>query len=129
MTALLVALLLAAPCTAEHGHRGFVRSQAVKRQFMKAHPCPAGPDKGSVRRCAGFEAHHVVPLSCGGEDKAENLIWLTKKQHAKLHQGTICRDICTYPGMDKKHQAASQDLQRVTEGHRWYFGVHDRKKK
>lgn len=99
MIALLLAAILAAPvCLAPRDAHGFVRSQAVRAAFMRANPCPGGPDAGSTKRCRGWEAHHVVPLACGGEDTVDRLVWLTVDQHRRLHAATVCRAACVMPG-------------------------------
>jgi hypothetical protein len=41
------------------------------------HPCPGGPDKGSVRRCKGYIVDHKKALACGGVDKPANMQWQT----------------------------------------------------
>lgn len=69
-----MSLALAWPSAAE-----IRRDRAEVRAFRAAHPCPAtGRARGA---CPGFEADHRVPLCMGGEDKAENLQWLTVEDH------------------------------------------------
>jgi 5-methylcytosine-specific restriction endonuclease McrA len=89
----LFALTVAACAPSASAHSRCVkveRGNAVA-QFKRANPCPAGPDAGSQTRCAGYEAHHVVPLMCGGPDELENLVWLKTEQHHALHSAMICR--------------------------------------
>jgi hypothetical protein len=53
------------------------RSSMQRAHFMKAHPCPGGPDKGSTKHCRGFVVDHVVPLCAGGPDRPANMQWQT----------------------------------------------------
>jgi hypothetical protein len=71
MTALILAALLAVPCPHP------TRSPQAKAAFMRAHPCPGGPDKGSKTRCAGYVVDHVFPLACCGKDAPSNMQWQT----------------------------------------------------
>lgn len=73
-----VALLLA-----ESAYAKTERDPAVMREFMKAHPCPEGPDKGSTKRCSGWQKDHIVPLECSGADHVLNLQWLTIDEHKR----------------------------------------------
>lgn len=51
------------------------RSQAVRAEFMRQHPCPStGATKG---RCDGYVRDHIVPLCAGGADSPSNLQWQT----------------------------------------------------
>ena len=71
---MILALLLAAsavPCPHPH------RSKAVADHFRRLHPCPAGPDKGSKKRCRGHVIDHRVALECCGPDTVDNLQWQT----------------------------------------------------
>jgi hypothetical protein len=48
---------------------------AAKREFRKAHPCPAtGRTSGA---CPGYVIDHVVPLKRGGPDAPANMQWQT----------------------------------------------------
>ena len=69
MIAALLALLAAVPCPHPH------RSRAVAARFRRLHPCPAGPDKGSTKRCRFHVIDHVVPLECCGPDAVSNMQW------------------------------------------------------
>lgn len=65
-----------------------IRSDKVKRDFQKAHPCPAtGLTSGA---CPGWAKDHVIPLDCGGCDSVENMQWL--KNTIKSCAGTECKD-------------------------------------
>lgn len=76
MLALLAALTLAlAPCTAD-GHNQH-RSETAKASFRRAHPCPGGVDRGSIRRCRGYVVDHVCALACCGLDAPQNMQWQT----------------------------------------------------
>jgi hypothetical protein len=60
----------------EHGR--FKRSEAVKDQFKRQHPCPAtGKSSGP---CPGYVIDHVVPLCASGPDAAYNMQWQTLEQ-------------------------------------------------
>ena len=72
----LALLLVASPAAAE-----IHRDPAVMHQFMKLHPCPDGPDKGSTKRCFGWQKDHLWALECGGPDTVANLEWKTVYQH------------------------------------------------
>lgn len=103
--ALLAALLFVVParasaaeeapaCPRRDSSGAFARSSAVRRAFIRANPCPGGLDRGSTTRCRGYEAHHLVFLSCGGVDTVENLVWLTVAQHDAVHARTVCKARC-----------------------------------
>jgi hypothetical protein len=71
---LLTLMILAAPAFAT------TRSEAAKHAFMKMHPCPSGPDKGSTTRCKGHVVDHKKALDCGGLDTPSNMQWQTTAQ-------------------------------------------------
>jgi hypothetical protein len=51
------------------------RSATAKRDFQKAHPCPAtGKTSGA---CKGYVIDHVLPLKRGGADAPGNMQWQT----------------------------------------------------
>src|SRR5512143_3876426 len=78
MTALVLAALLASthvPCPGKGQHR----SQGAKAAFRHAHPCPAGIDQGSTRRCRGYIIDHICPLACCGLDAPQNMQWQSKR--------------------------------------------------
>lgn len=50
-----------------------VRSEDAKEQFLHEH--------GYTEVPAGYEVHHIVPLSQGGADDPNNMILLTEAQH------------------------------------------------
>lgn len=55
------------------------RSHAVRHAFVKQQACPS---TGRHRLpCPGWEIDHRKPLKCKGQDKVENLQWLTVKAH------------------------------------------------
>jgi hypothetical protein len=69
---LLLALVLAlSPCPHPARHA------SPRAAFRRAHPCPGGVDRGSVRRCRGYVIDHIVPLACCGRDAPDNLQWQT----------------------------------------------------
>lgn len=53
------------------------RSKASVHAFMKLHPCPSGPNKGSTTRCSGHIVDHKKSLDCGGLDVPQNMQWQT----------------------------------------------------
>ncbi len=70
----LVAMHAATPPCAGHVAP---RDYHAKKAFMRAHPCPGGPDRGSTRRCRGYIVDHICPLVCCGLDKQQNMQWQT----------------------------------------------------
>lgn len=51
------------------------RSQAVKAEFQRLHPCPStGKTRGA---CPGYVKDHVIPLCAGGHDAPSNMEWQT----------------------------------------------------
>lgn len=70
-------LALAAALAAPAAVASVPRSKAARHAFMVAHPCPAGPDKGSTTRCRGRIVDHVKSLDCGGLDAPANMQWQT----------------------------------------------------
>lgn len=55
------------------------RSRAVRAEFQRQTPCPStGAKRGA---CPGYQADHVQPLCAGGRDAADNLQWLTVREH------------------------------------------------
>lgn len=66
---MLAVVLLMFLATVASAH--VVRSETVKRQFMKTHICPS---TGLYKLpCKNFVLDHVVPLACGGKDVVSNL--------------------------------------------------------
>jgi hypothetical protein len=56
-------------------HGRIHRSPAVRREFMREHPCPAnGRTSGP---CAGWVVDHVWALCVGGPDSVANMHWQT----------------------------------------------------
>lgn len=72
-----VLLLALAAALAAPAAQATTRSRAAVHAFMVAHPCPAGPDKGSTTRCRGRIVDHVKSLDCGGLDAPSNMQWQT----------------------------------------------------
>ena len=61
------------------------RSAKAVRIFKYHNPCPANDKRQGA--CPGWEVDHIKPLCLGGEDKADNMQWLTVAQHrAKTRQ-------------------------------------------
>lgn len=91
MIALLLAALLAVPVPCPQPHR---RSGAVTK-FRRAHPCPAGPDRGSKTRCRGYVVDHICPLACCGIDAPQNMQYQTRaKAKAKDRWELDCAVSC-----------------------------------
>jgi hypothetical protein len=68
----ILALVLAlSPCPHPARHA------SPRAAFRRAHPCPGGVDRGSVRRCRGYVIDHRCPLACCGSDVPENMQWST----------------------------------------------------
>lgn len=55
----------------------FARDPAQVHRFRHLHPCPGGPDRGSVTRCHGYVVDHIKSLDCGGPDRPSNMQWQT----------------------------------------------------
>jgi hypothetical protein len=49
------------------------RSQAERRAFQRAEPCPANDQRRGP--CPGYVVDHIVPLCAGGADRQENMQW------------------------------------------------------
>ena len=92
MSAILLAFALAAhPACWADGHNQH-RSRAAVRVFRDGNPCPGGVDKGSKKRCRGYQVDHVCPLACCGLDVPANLQWLTSAANrAKGADCSACR--------------------------------------
>lgn len=60
-----------------YGHTSDFRASATKFHFFKLHPCPGGPDEGSLKRCHGYVIDHICPLECCGKDDPANMQWQT----------------------------------------------------
>jgi hypothetical protein len=75
----LVAILLTLAC-AVAAAQPIERSRAEIRAFRADNPCPAtGQVKGA---CPGYAVDHIRPLCAGGEDKRQNLQWISNEDHA-----------------------------------------------
>lgn len=69
----IVALaLLLAPATGDARRN---RSRAARTTFQRQHPCPS-TDSGRGA-CPGYVIDHRVALCVGGEDRADNMRWMT----------------------------------------------------
>lgn len=51
------------------------RSAAVRREFMREHPCPSTGKRYGA--CKNYVVDHVIPLACGGKDSPKNMAWQT----------------------------------------------------
>lgn len=60
------------------------RSQTVLREFERLYPLPAGHDRSK------YQINHSVPLTCGGRDIVENLMWM--RVEAKTCAEDWCQD-------------------------------------
>jgi hypothetical protein len=68
----------------------YLRSQAEKATFAKAHPCPL--THKPVMSCKGYVIDHIKPLCDGGPDKASNMQWQTDADSYK--KDAIERRVC-----------------------------------
>ena len=104
----LAALLLATPPCAGDGHNQH-RSASAKRIFRHARPCPAGPDRGSVRHCRGYVIDHICPLACCGLDAPQNMQWQTKAEaKAKDRWELDCGRSCGWTKQTASHPGESR---------------------
>jgi hypothetical protein len=95
MTALLVALVLAQAtgCKPVRDAKGRIqRSEHVKNEFKKTHPCPASGNASGP--CPGYVVDHIWPICAGGCDVVENMQWQTKVDAAKKDklEWRMCRE-------------------------------------
>ncbi len=75
VVSLALLALAAAPTLAKLGDR----SQALRAEFQRMHPCPStGKTRGA---CPGYQVDHREALVCGGRDELGNLQWLTIDEH------------------------------------------------
>jgi hypothetical protein len=81
----VASLLIASPAwsgarcasCARNSRNRIKRSSTARREFEKAHPCPAtGRSSGG---CPGYVVDHVKPLKRGGADTPSNMQWQTKQ--------------------------------------------------
>ena len=68
-------LLFALPISA---NSATPRSQAVKAEFQRSHPCPANGQRRGA--CSGYVKDHIIALACGGLDSPNNLQWQTLEE-------------------------------------------------
>lgn len=55
------------------------RDAAQTHAFRRDHPCPStGKVKGA---CPGYQIDHVMALMNGGEDRPDNMQWLSVERH------------------------------------------------
>lgn len=52
------------------------RNLSVRNEFLSAHGFSEVP--------SGYEVHHVIPLSAGGEDSVSNMILVSEEEHAAI---------------------------------------------
>jgi hypothetical protein len=65
----------ATPGIVRDSHGRIMRSEHVKREFRKSHPCPStGKTAGA---CPGYVIDHISPLKRGGADAPYNMQWQT----------------------------------------------------
>ena len=97
--ALLILLLLSvqvqSTTIARDSHGRIRRSPAVRREFLREHPCPStGLTRG---RCPHWVVDHRVPLECGGPDSPSNMQWQTVTD-ARIKGRT--ERLCRLPRLD-----------------------------
>lgn len=57
------------------------RSRSQRAAFVALNPCPAtGETRGA---CPGYHVDHIKALVCGGEDRPENMQWMTTEDHKR----------------------------------------------
>lgn len=105
--AMLMVGIAAARATEEHppcwGDTSDYRASATKYHFFKEHPCPAGPDEGSTKRCRGYVIDHVCPLECCGKDDPANMQWQTIEEgKAKDKWEKYCGLSCSVNGKGQR---------------------------
>jgi hypothetical protein len=72
------------PGVARDRHGKIRRSEAARHAFRQKNRCPStGRTRG---RCPGYEIDHHVPLSKGGDDRPDNMQWLSTPQHKAKHR-------------------------------------------
>jgi hypothetical protein len=91
-TPLLLCLLLATlPGLADARNKHHDRAE--QRAFRLEHPCPTtGQAEGA---CPGWQVGYVVELCAGGQDKRENMRWITPedKRFIKQTNGKDCKKL------------------------------------
>jgi 5-methylcytosine-specific restriction endonuclease McrA len=76
---IVVIAFAALAIAAAHAGNRIERSTAELRAFQRETPCPAtGRHRGA---CPGWQIDHTIPLCAGGEDKRQNMKWLTIEDH------------------------------------------------
>lgn len=66
------------------------RSQAVRRAFQRAEPCPANAQPRGP--CPGYVVDHIIPLCAGGADHRVNMQWqpLTESLVKDREERLVC---------------------------------------
>jgi hypothetical protein len=89
----LLILLLSVQCNGATAtvvrvsHGRIRRSPAVRREFMREHPCPStGLTRG---RCPHWVVDHRVPLECGGPDSPSNMQCADRRDRENKGQNRI----------------------------------------
>ncbi|MCU4120766.1 HNH endonuclease [Variovorax sp. N23] len=93
MTKPLLLCLLLATLPGLADARSKHRDHAEQRAFRQEHPCPTtGQAEGA---CPGWQVGYVVELCAGGQDKRENMRWLTPedKRFIKQSIGKDCKKL------------------------------------
>jgi hypothetical protein len=73
------ACMLALLVTCTSADAQIQRSAGEVLAFKRQNPCPStGLRRGA---CPGWDVDHAMPLCAGGEDKADNMQWLSKEDH------------------------------------------------
>lgn len=96
-TLLLCLLLATVPGLADA--RSKHRDHAEQRAFRQEHPCPStGQTEGA---CPDWQIGYVVQLCAGGQDKRENMRWITPadKRFIKESTGKDCKKLRPTPVM------------------------------
>jgi len=96
MRAILLALLAVSTLALGQSNSA-LRDPKQVAAFRKLHPCPAGPDAGSTRRCAGLVVDHIDPLCAGGADHPDNMMYMTVEDAKKKDrvEMKLCRCLGT----------------------------------
>lgn len=94
----ILAAMIALLIMSAHAEQELRRS-ATAKEFMRLHPCPAGPNQGHrAYPCKGWVIDHIVPLCNNGSDSTDNMQWQTVQ--AARDKDAIERCQC---GLQHKH--------------------------
>jgi Protein of unknown function (DUF3761) len=110
----LAALLAAVPCP---GHQA--RSDEAKKAFVRANPCPGGPDQGSTHQCRGYVVDHICPLACCGLDAPQNMQWQAQAESKAKDAWELkdCERYCGGPApAAPKRKGSEQAPPKPSEG-------------